>query len=70
MVAWRAENVARGTYKTSLLRELALRGLLASDDGQKQWYIEQIAQAVGIDLEAFRAELETDGRKIERGVAP
>jgi hypothetical protein len=51
-------------------RLLALRGLL--DDGihHKQWFLERIAETLGIDLAGFRSELRKVGRDFKPGIAP
>ncbi len=50
--------------------ELATDGLLTDGEHHKQWYLEQILERLGINLEAHRKALGDEGYDWEDGIVP
>lgn len=50
--------------------EYAVCGLLTEDAHHKQWCLERVLEALGADLEKFRAHLQAQGYDWEDGIAP
>jgi hypothetical protein len=57
--------------KVQSMEELIVEGLLVDGVHHKQWYIERIAEAVGMDLYRLRAKQEAVcGYSWDPGIAP
>jgi hypothetical protein len=50
--------------------ELAIRGLGTDEAHHKQWYLEQILEALGMNLGTLRLEAKELGWPWESGIAP
>lgn len=55
---------------TMKLKRIAVGGLLIDGAHHKQWHLEQILIALGIDLQQLWADLKTKGYEWEHGIAP
>jgi len=51
-------------------RELAISGLLTDGSHHKQWYLERILEALGVNLKELRMILGVEDYDWEEGVAP
>ncbi len=47
--------------------ELAIRGFIHSEYHHKQWYLEQVLLALGVNLDDLRQELMDDGECDDNG---
>jgi len=57
--------------KIEQIRHLATAALYESSKHHKQWYLEKILEATGVELEEFAHEmLRANCREWEKGVAP
>ena len=52
------------------LRRIAVGGLLIDGGHHKQWHLEQILIALGVDLEQLWIDLKSKGHEWEHGIAP
>lgn len=57
------------------IKDLAINGLLTDGAHHKQWYLEEILKAGGVDLKELKAELATPGAggdwyEWEPGISP
>jgi len=54
-----------------VLKDLAAIALYVDGGHHKQWYLEQILEAIDVDLQELAAEMEAQGGyKWEEGIAP
>ena len=59
-----------GRRKLELVRKLAAEGLCFDGGHHKQWYLEEILKALGVDLDAMRDEELEKGYDWEPGIPP
>ena len=52
------------------IKNLCMDGLVNDEGHHKQWYLEQILEALGFDLAEIRAELLREGYEVEVGIIP
>jgi len=52
------------------VKNLCVEGLMTDGSHHKQWFFEQILEALGFDLNEIRAELLREGYEIEVGIIP
>ena len=50
--------------------EYAIHGLLTDGGHHKQWILEEVLKALGVNLDELRVELQTDGYDWEPGIPP
>ena len=52
-------------------QELAVDGLFTDDGHHKQWYLERVLEALGVDLQAMRLEQHEEKWLVwDEGIAP
>lgn len=56
--------------KMGVATELAVDGLLTDGGHHKQWYLEEIIKALGMDLDTIREDLRDNDYDWEDGIAP
>jgi len=61
------EAMENGTEKA---KEYAICGLLTDGGHHKQWCLERVLEALGLDLEIIRKELQAEDYDWEPGIAP
>lgn len=67
MSAWEKKQAEKEQEK---IRDLCIDGLLAEKVWEKQWWIEKILEAIGVDLAELRKEIERQGYLWEPGEEP
>lgn len=58
------------TEEIVLVKKLAIEGLMTDGAHHKQWYLEEILKAIGVDLKDLRETLRKTDYDWEDGIAP